>query len=624
VKARKPRCIPPKSGLGIGVVSARDLQPLASMTSLETRVARMVTWAIVAMTPLLGVTVYREFASGRGDPVLAAQSLTHVLTIGLLLTFRNPKFVAGATVVYAQITVFAILVHYGPNMNVAAAVIAGALLTQLFFGRSWAVIFLMSWVAIFALAVGLVTATGWPHFSSIVNDFSKPQVWWRILINSSVVITATVVLVGYVIGDLRRSIRVSAEALDRERRERQEREAAVEARRAAETAMANAQRHEIVARIAASAAHDLNNVLTAIMGSAEIAEVDADDPESVRQEVQQIQTSSLRASALTRQLLTFTRQQATRRQPIHLGETLDVTRAMLRRLLPADVHLSVDIEPRLPSVFADPAQIEQVLLNLGVNARDAMPRGGHLYISTFVDPESKDVILEVRDDGEGMTDDVQAKMFEPYFTTKPSGRGTGLGLATVRTIIEQHDGRVEVSSAIGRGTTFRVFLPPTEELAESAEETGNFKTLWYEGTALVADDDPAILRVAAKTLEGCGFTVVTASSGDEALEQARKRDFDLAIVDAIMPGLSGARLVTAIERLSPHARIICSTAYDAGVFGPSFFSREDRDLLPKPYRRRDLIVALQRAFAGPNETRVGGRTRQITTAGAPTKEVTEL
>lgn len=569
----------------------------SALAGLEHRLARMVTWTLVAILPILLTTIATEFLSQRWDPLLLAQGTLHALVCGVLLVSSRARLKAGITVGYLQFIVFIVLLHYGPSMNVALIFVGSAMLTEVFFGRWWTLTIVACGAAVFAVAAWIHTSgTGYSFYDPAAFDLSNPAVWFRILVNAFVVLIGIALMFGWVFNDLKQHIQRAETALAREREERAEREAAVEDKRKAEVAMAEAQRHEVVARIAASSAHDLNNVLTAILGSAEIAELDAEKPELVREEVAQIQASALRASALTRQLLSFTRQQTTRHQPIHLAETLDMTRSMVRRLLPAHIELRIDLEPGLPAVNADPAQLEQVLLNLCVNARDAMPDGGQLSVSAYRIPGEERVAIEVRDTGEGIPEEIRSKIFEPYFTTKPNGRGTGLGLATVRTIAEQHGGTIDVESEPGVGSTFRILLPAADSSVVRPEETGSIGAYWHEGRALVADDDPAILRVASRTLEGCGFTVSTAINGDRAIELARAHEFDVVIIDAVMPGLSGSRLVTAIEKLSPSSHVICSTAYDAGVFGPSFFAQRERELLPKPYRRKDLIAAVERAM----------------------------
>lgn len=272
------------------------------------------------------------------------------------------------------------------------------------------------------------------------------------------------------------------------------------------------------------------------------------------------------------------------------------------RLLPSNIALETAVRDDDVVVFADPSQLEQLIMNLVVNARDAMPDGGR--VSLLVEPArgsggESGVCLSVEDTGTGIAADVREKMFDPFFTTKGRGRGTGLGLATVKTIVEQLQGVIAVSSEVGRGTTFRIWLPasqhadPGAALERAPEVAGHGRAI---ERVLLADDDPAIREISTRILVGAGYRVETAQDGQELLEKLEGGAYDLVILDAVMPGPSGSKLARHLESHFAGLRILFSTGYDPGVLGVGFFADGSRRLLCKPYRRADLLAAVRGAL----------------------------
>jgi two-component system cell cycle sensor histidine kinase/response regulator CckA len=372
-----------------------------------------------------------------------------------------------------------------------------------------------------------------------------------------------------------------------------------------------AQKMEAIGRLAGGIAHDFNNLLTAIMGNAEmvLAELSAADP--VRQDVEEIRKAGQRASTLTRQLLAFSRQQVLAPRVLDLNELVLNMDKLLRRLIGEDVELHTSLAPDLGAVRADPGQMEQVLMNLAVNARDAMPDGGQLTLETanvvldegYVDrhspvPRGAYVMVAITDTGTGMTDDVKARIFEPFFTTKEAGKGTGLGLATVYGIIKQSDGYIWPYSEPGRGTTFKVYLPLVHEVAESLAVVGRVpESRGGTETVLLVEDDEAVRSLARRALVKCGYRVLEATNAGEALLAAEQHagPIHLMVSDIVMPGLNGPELAARLrpsraemrvlfmsgyaERAVEQQNSVSGSAFLTKPFTPELIARKVRDVL---------------------------------------------
>jgi signal transduction histidine kinase len=356
-----------------------------------------------------------------------------------------------------------------------------------------------------------------------------------------------------------------------ERERAQLRQAALEAQ------LRHAQKMEAIGRLAGGIAHDFNNLLVVINGNSGILlnQLPQDDP--MRADVADIQYAGERAANLTRQLLAFSRQQVLQLERIDLNQVIIRTDAMLRRLVGDSVQVTTELAPGVPPVWADAGQVEQIIFNLAVNARDAMPKGGTLHIETtsetldagrareLVGLQAGDyVVLRVRDTGMGMEDNVQAQIFEPFFTTKPTGHGTGLGLATVFGILQQSGGYIGVTSAPGIGTTFDIYLPQADSAAattvtaaRTAPQAGGDETL------LLVEDDTAVRNVARRVLSEYGYTVLEAENGIDALHvwEERSSDIDLVITDVVMPGMGGRELVTRLIDLNANTPVLFVSGY---------------------------------------------------------------
>lgn len=341
---------------------------------------------------------------------------------------------------------------------------------------------------------------------------------------------------------------------------------AEESLRHSEACLRQSQKMEAVGTLTGGVAHDFNNLLTAILGNAELALRKVGDDETLRQRLGEIEKAGLRAAALTRQLLAFSRRQHLERRAVCLNETVCDMAKLLERIIGEDVEVSVRCADDLPTVFADTAQIEQVVMNLAVNARDAMPSGGELVIETsaveldetyrrrypYVVP-GKYVQIRVSDNGTGMDEATKARIFEPFFTTKGVGKGTGLGLSMAYGIVKQHDGHINVYSEIGYGTTFKIFLPVYEN-ADEIKQPAPVSLPLFGGTEtiLVAEDEEALRDLAKDILGNLGYTVLSAKNGEEAVKiYSENRDrIDLLLFDVVMPRTGGAQAFEQIRALA--------------------------------------------------------------------------
>jgi PAS domain S-box-containing protein len=361
-----------------------------------------------------------------------------------------------------------------------------------------------------------------------------------------------------------------------------------------------AQKLEAIGQLAGGVAHDFNNILTIIEGHAVLAQSYEDVRPEVLDSAQQICLAAERAAHLTRQLLTFSRKQAILPQSLNLNELVASTSGMLQRTLGEHIALEVRYSPTAARVYADAGMMDQILLNLAVNSRDAMPKGGQLRIGTDVvaidsdyvqhNPEAtagQFVRLTVTDTGCGIPSENLPRIFEPFFTTKEVGKGTGLGLATVYGVVKQHHGWIKVVSEVGKGTTFDIFLPHIiEEKERTREKPGEKKIRGGTETILVVEDEPAVRVLVVSFLERNGYRVLEAVSGQDArnLWQAHRRDIKLLLTDVVMPdGLTGRELAEELQAERPDLKVIFTSGYSAEVVGSDFAMKEGVNFLQKPY-----------------------------------------
>jgi PAS domain S-box-containing protein len=369
-------------------------------------------------------------------------------------------------------------------------------------------------------------------------------------------------------------------------------------RRALQNELAHAQKMESIGRLAGGVAHDFNNLLTAILGNAELAALDLEPDHPARVSIDEITKAAEGAARLTRQLLSFARRQMIEPVPLNLSEVVGGSLELLRRLLPEDIEIVSALEPNPGIVEADPGQIQQVLVNLTVNARDAMPEGGQLVIETSSEivtdeylagqPEvvrGRWVSLSVTDTGQGMSPEVQAHLFEPFFTTKPQGSGTGLGLATCHGIVKQSGGHIWIHSEAGQGTKVTIMLPECRNQPVGGAESMQARApARGSETILIVEDEASVRRLAVLGLRSLGYTVLEAANAAEALRiAATEHDIALVVSDVIMPGIRGPELATRLRSLRPKARILLTSGH---TDAPEGFHDADGNPIPfvsKPF-----------------------------------------
>ena len=387
-----------------------------------------------------------------------------------------------------------------------------------------------------------------------------------------------------------------------------------DALRTSEAKFLQAQKMEAVGRLAGGVAHDFNNLLTVILGFADLASMKLRAEDPVLHHIGEMRKAAQAAADLTRQLLMFSRRSELAPEVLDLGSTVRTYHAMLRRVVGESIELRLDLDPASRTTRADRSALGQVLMNLVVNARDAMPRGGRLTIRTGAadvpiggregddTPAGNWVTLEVEDSGTGMDEATKARIFEPFFTTKAEGKGTGLGLATVFGIVTQSGGHVSVRSSPGAGSTFRILLPASTE-ASAAEAAAPKRSEDSPGArrVLVVEDDPTVLGVARQVLEHLGFRVIGALSAEEALRavDATTARLDLLVTDVRMPGLDGIALAHRMRATHPGLPVVLVSGYPAPAEAATGVAGEPFAFLPKPFSPEDLDRAIRGVLDRP-------------------------
>jgi two-component system cell cycle sensor histidine kinase/response regulator CckA len=382
----------------------------------------------------------------------------------------------------------------------------------------------------------------------------------------------------------------------------------VSEQKALETKFAQSQKMQAVGQLAGGVAHDFNNLLTVIIGNSEflLMRHQAGDP-SFR-EINDVHQNAIRAANLVRQLLAFSRQQTMQPRVLDLSVVIGELGEMLRRLLREGISLKLEQAQNLWPVHADEAQVTNALINLVVNARDALPKGGTVTIRTSNETVTEPTVIgsaqmapgdyvrvDVSDTGIGIPQDYLVKIFDPFFTTKPVGEGTGLGLATVYGIVKQTGGFITVDSEVGKGTGFSIFLPRFAGEAESKVDVSLPRDITGEETILLVEDEDAVRSFAARALRQRGYQVLEAPGGEQALEivKARAAGIDLVVTDVVMPNMDGPTLVRAVKRLKPDMQVIFMSGYAEEAFRRNDEKAEALHFLPKPFGLKQLAAKVK-------------------------------
>jgi two-component system, cell cycle sensor histidine kinase and response regulator CckA len=384
-------------------------------------------------------------------------------------------------------------------------------------------------------------------------------------------------------------------------------------RKQLEEQLIHAQKMEAVGRLAGGVAHDFNNMLTVISGYSRMMldELPPDDP--LREYAEEVGKAAERAGAITNQLLSFSRRQMIQSQVINVNTVISQTEKMLHRLLGEDIQLTLDLENAIANIKADPNQIEQAIVNLAVNSRDAMPTGGQIFLQTanahlddaYVQTHlgikpGEYVMIAITDTGHGMDPEVRKRIFEPFFTTKERGKGTGLGLATVYGMVKQSGGDIWVYSEVGKGTTFKLYFPRAAEMpAETRSESRERVTPRSTDTVLVVEDEKPVRDLTVRMLQNLGYSVLSAASGPEAIEisSSFSGNISMLLTDIVMPEMNGRQVAEALLRVRPDMKVLYLSGYTEHTISHHGIGA-DADFLAKPFSRETLSKKLVEVLNG--------------------------
>ncbi len=436
-------------------------------------------------------------------------------------------------------------------------------------------------------------------------DPSLPSSWVRILVIYGTISFGTVASVRYLVTRMETSARHAEALVEALERESGQRIAALHDQRQLEVQLEQSQKLDALGTLAGGVAHDFNNLLVVILNNAELIAEETSD-EDLADAARDIGAAAERATALTQQLLAFGRQRVEHRAPIDVGESIAESVRLLSRVLPERISVETHLGADLPRVWGPPTAVEQIFLNLCVNARDAIEDTGTIEIRTehvrrrapHQELEADFVLLSVSDDGCGMTPETERRIFDPFFTTKALGQGTGLGLSVVHGLAQQCGGFIEVGSSPGVGTRFDVFFAAHGERTISADLTDRPDARGGGETILVVDDDDAVRDVLVSRLERAGYATLVARDGREGVQRFTENagTIQLVVTDVVMPHMGALGMHEAIAAIAPRIPFIVVSGYAPETLDASFFERPGRTFLAKPFTARDLLGAVRSAL----------------------------
>ena len=549
----------------------------AGLSGLRYQVLSSALGITAVTAPLVAamIIVREQLAGGPNAITLVLSGYTLCFPALWLLKPRlRPRTQGASYLGLMLVMVFAIQLRGGVSAGVSAIILVFVMLSGILFGTRGMLLGLVATMSMYALAGFAVVGGYVPPPSLAMWDPDLAGVWVR----SGVVLTlfgsAAALAVMFVVTRLEHEAALLRQALAREHEQRAALERAEQERERAQEAVASAQRVEAIGRLASGVAHDFNNTLTVILAAAELARRSPGLSERVRSSLQDISEACRHAAELTRNLLTLGRRDAPQPRVVDVGELVQSFAGAARRVLPGDIELCVRASPGARA-WIDRTQLERALLNLVVNARDAIERAGNIDVDIGVEPAGNAnppvpagnyVVIRVRDDGKGMDAEVRGHLFEPFYTTKAAGHGTGMGLALVHSIVTDADGHVRLDSAPGRGTTVTLYLPLVATSAQAPSAQRDAPTLATGARSggrsiLVVEDDPGVRASIVQLLRDAGFAVEQAADGTSAIGLLcdPSHAIDLLFIDAVIPGASSAEVIeTARTRRAGIGIIVCS------------------------------------------------------------------
>ncbi len=581
-----------------------DDEALAWRNDLALRLIR----ALLVIFALSAVVLWLIMASGPGRQRLLVCALLAAVVVSVPAVTGRPRGAARGWIIIVPSLVTALMgylevgVFSGPGVCLTVTLmLAGLLLGR----RAMIALTIASAAVLTGVAWAMVTGrTALPDPVDI--DMSLTRTWVRSLGVTFLGISLFGGLMVAVVTRMERSLRLA-------RQETLRREQAERARAEAELQAVESKQLEMVGRLAAGVAHDFNNNLTAIMGSAELLNMELPEQHSGRELSESILQASQRLAELTRQLLAYSRKARMLQTPTDLHVVIGQAVMLARRSMDPNITIVTELNARYMTVAGDASLLQSAVLNLLINARDAMPNGGRLTVATASIeltrssakglPVGTCVVLEVIDTGRGIPKDQVPHIFDPFFTTKPVGKGTGLGLAAVAGTVKAHGGSIEVNSDLETGTAFRVYLPCTEPEGPVAAPSGNV-VVHGEGEILLIEDDAMVSMTAIATLQSFGYSVTHAHDGKTALEHvsAHPGRFQLALLDLRMPGLSGEATFEKLRNLEPSLPVLIWSGYGAEQDVSAMLKRGAVGFVQKPYRVADLSRTVAQKIRKPKRT----------------------